>query len=222
MRQFLSVGQSIADAGTYQPDLFTARKPFVGAAISSLNGIDAPILPQPGLDEDVLADISTMHMVTAFEIGVDPEDPVLHWFSKGLISKFFPDENTLLDFEHNLLEEIGKSLLLRGALAATKKAARYVGDLSRFEKRDFTALSYSWVRAMQRIDTDDARSLQVLRLERMANKARSSLDLRAELAALREAASIQGLRFQTESNEERELIGALSLPRKRPTLELPQ
>lgn len=222
MRQFLSVGQSMVDACSYQPDLFSSRKPFVGAAISSLNGIDAPILPQPGLDEETVASISIMHMVTAFEIGIDPEAAVLHWLREDLISEFFPDESTLLDFEHELLEEIGKALLLKGALAATKRAERFVGKLNRVEKRDFTALSYSWVKAMQRVDTDDARSLQILRLERMANKARSSLDLRAELAALREAASIQGLRFQAESNEERELLGALALPRKRPTLELPE
>jgi hypothetical protein len=217
MRGLLSSGQAIAEACTFQ-DVLSSQKPFMNSQIASLDGMEAPIVPQPGMTKQELDNVSTLHVLTAFEIGIDPDSPLLHWLSSDMLLEFFPTENSLLDYEHLLLGELGAVLLAKGSLQSLRRAESIVGNLSRHEKRDFTALPYSWVKAMQRVDTDDARALQVLRLEKMAGKARAALDLRAELAALRESASIQGLRFQTESNEQRELIATYSIPRKRPQL----
>ena len=221
MRGCLSVGQSISDASSYQ-DVLGERRPFVHAPVRGIDGVDVPVMPQPGMSKEDLDSVSTLHVLTAFEIGFDPDSAVLHWLTGEMLPWFFPTEDSMLDYEHSLLEEIGNVLLIHGSLSAVKRAESIVGKLSRHEKRDFSALCYSWIRAMQRVDTDDARSLQILRLERMSKKARQALDLRAELAALRESASIQGLRFQTEDNEQRELIASYSVPRKRPQLELPE
>lgn len=221
MRGLLSVGQSIIEASSYQR-VFEDRKPFRNTPISGINGIEAPILPQPGMAEEQLSGISTLHMLTAFEIGIDPDSRILHWLTGEMLLEMFPTEDVLFDYEHDFLDEIGRALLSHGSLVSLKRAESIVGKLSRHEKRDFTALSYSWIKAMQRVDTDDARALMILRLERMGKKARAALDLRAELAALRESASIQGLRFQTESNEQRELIASYSELRNRPQLELPE
>ena len=161
-----------------------------------------------------------MHLLAAFELDFDPEDPVLGHLEEDYILTWFPTEIELLRFEAKIIASAGKRLLSHGRQAAFQRFEAVLGPLSIVERRDFLALGYAYSRELAASGTDDDRAVMVARYEDLIARAKGALDLRVELAANRALSTVQGLTAVDGDRSQRELI--LLLGQRSPTHERPQ
>lgn len=192
-RQLLVLGQSLNEAQNQristQPDLFDSKLPLPA---------NHPLRDNP--------DLSLLHGYTALQIGIDPDDPVLHWLETPHFLTFFPEPEALLDFEAQFLPILGRALIASGRHTALRRAQGIVGPISQMERRDFLSLPYAYLREVSEVSSLEERTLAVARLEAVAHRAKNSLDPRVELAALRQISTLQGLNFQDPDKGHREMI----------------
>ena len=59
-------------------------------------------------------------------------------------------------------------------------------------------------------DVEEDRALMILRLERLIERSRDELDIRAEIAALKQLSIIQGLNYNDEANTMKDIIDVIS------------
>lgn len=162
-------------------------------------------------DDTNFHDVQTLHGYTALQIGLHPDDPCLEWLQDETV---FPVKEALLEFELEFLDAAGPKLRSRGRQQAFRCLEGFLGPVSRLERRDYMALPFAWVREMSAASTDDDRMLVSLRLDSVIQRAQNGLDLRVELAAIREQASIQGLKYQDPERGNRDLLQLFRQPRK--------
>lgn len=157
-----------------------------------------------------------LHIYTALQLELDPDDPLFHWLEGERLEEFWPTQAALLRYEARLLKTVGKKLLDGGRLAAFELMEGIVGTAGGMERRDLMALPFAYSREMSSVSTDDDRSVMIGRLEKLANRAKVALDLRVEHAVLRSLATVQGLHAVDGDKSQRELVLLLGQPRNRP------
>lgn len=147
-------------------------------------------------------------VATAIFLGIQPEDPVLHWFG---FHEFAPSEESLLDFESELIAYAGKALLRGGKLAAHARMERIFGRCHHAETRDWVNLPVAYAREFSSMNEEDDRTIMLARLESVRKRCEAALDLRGEMAALRTMSQVAGLLIKQDGKEEREMERALSV-----------
>lgn len=165
-----------------------------------------PTVPVQEMTEEEIARLAACHMAAADQLGL-ADLPACRWLQNDTFLELFPTAEAILEFEDRVVERAGKRLLRRGRLAAGAWLAKVLGRPSLAERKDWSVLPMSAVRASsQSFGTEDDRLLMVARLERMLQQAQGSLDLRLELAAMRELAKVQGLTFLDDTANQRALL----------------
>lgn len=206
-KNLLTIGQGLNELDDLT---FTSLLPIQREG-SPFKDSQLPVSPSEETTPEEFEQIRTMHGYTALQIDIHPDDPCLQWLED---IEYFPAPEDLLRFELEFLALAGQALLHYGRQGAFTVLERFLGPVSRLERRDLMALPFAWVREMKAASTDDDRMLANLRLDSIILRAQDSLDLRVELAAIREQARIQGLTFQDEDRKNRDLLQLFRQPRK--------
>jgi len=226
-KELLNPGQSLHEAvlSRVDGDVLATRARISSASVFSDISSEAGILPTAPQDDsspEEVEKIATSHGYAAIELGYEPEDPCLHWFKADQIQEFFPSTQALIEFEVELIEAAGKSLVRDGRIAAAQRIKNALGTPSVMERKDWTALPASYLRDYSSLPTEDDRALMLARLERIAAKARESLDIRTELSAMNAMARVQGLTFADDTKSQRELVLLLGNRGGRPDAPIPK
>lgn len=216
-RSLLGEGQTLAAAGLYARDMLHASFPLdpadpIAGTASAFYGNRTPVAPTPPTDAADIPAVAGLHGAVAIELGVDPEDPVLFWFDEDQILDHFPTMTMLVDFEMRMVSWAGDKLLSGSRTAARQAITDTFGVLSVGEQADFVRLAYASLADYTATSADEDRALMVARLERVARRAKESMDIRTELAAYRTIAQIQGLTFQDVDQTQKHMRELFSLP----------
>jgi hypothetical protein len=177
--------------------------------------IDLPTVPTQETTQEEANRLANAHGFTALKLGLDPDDPCLHWFAPEHFLEFFPSAQELLAFEDGLLRYIGRAMVTKGQMVAMARLEKVFGQCSTYERRDWTGLMRAYARDFVSTDTEDDRQVMILRLEGIIRKAQEALDLKTELSAVRQLQAIQGLLFQDQEKTSRETQVLLNYQRPR-------
>lgn len=211
-RRLLVVGRSLQEA--IDDDRTILQRRLQVDPTSILGAMDNSQVPTAPDDRHVEG-VAGLHLYAAIQLGIDPNEPCLHWFLAEHILEFFPSEDALIRFEAEMLSTVGKAMLSGGRTAAATRMEGIFGKPSAYERRDWAALPMAYVRDYASVNSEDDRTLMVARLEKVMSRARLALDLRTELAALRQIATVQGLTFLDTDKAQKELLLLLSQPHER-------
>lgn len=215
-RHLLGEGQTLAGAASQTRQLLRQTfpldpsDPLIGFAVG-LDDDRPPTAPFPDLPQHTER-VGALHTLTAIELGTDPEDLVLFWFGKDHVLDAFPTIDRLIAFEAQFVDYAHKFLTKKSRQAAIAATEKVFGRLHFLERPDFARLPYSPLVEFASTTPEEDRALMVSRLERLAARARDSLDIRTEAAVLRSIAQIQGLTYQDVDNEKRNFREVLALP----------
>lgn len=104
----------------------------------------------------------------------------------------WPTRLQILFWEESLVQEAEEILVSDGA-AWLRKVFKQRHGLTRWESDTLGRQAMALLRGRSEFDVEEQRSLMVARLESFMRRAKSALDLRAELAGLKQLAIVQGL-----------------------------
>lgn len=214
-RHLLDLGGTFQEAPLDTPSRVVPVDPAstLAALTDHLKGL--PTLPADHLTQDQVRALAIAHGYVAVQLGLEPDDPVLHWFEPDHFREFFPTYTQMMAFEAQMLRSSGRVLVRQGREAAFRRMERIFGDPSVYERKDWAALAQGYLREFAANTTADDRNLMVARLENIASRARKSLDLRLEAQCSRAVASILGLTFLDDDKKKKELFMLLAKPPER-------
>lgn len=108
------------------------------------------------------------------------------------IRKAFPSRFQIVAYEELLIEETLQAMTEYGQ-ARTRKLLRDRHGLTRREVEGLCKIAKAWIRKQLESDIEEDRAFMVTRLEEFVRRAREGLDLRAELAGLKQLTIVLGL-----------------------------
>lgn len=117
----------------------------------------------------------------------------------------WPSVLQIISLETMLVEETLR-LLVEESLAQTMRELKQDYNFSTVECNELIKLARACALEVSEGDIDEDRSLMVMRLESFVKRARDSIDLRAELAGLKQLALIQGLSRSDLDNPMKDII----------------
>lgn len=174
-----------------------------------------PTLPQDYSSPSEIERLATVHGFVAVQLGLDPQDPILHWFEPERFQEFFPEWGHMMTFEAHLLKNVGRTLVHHGRERAFRRLERVFGEASVYERKDWAALPSCYLQEFASNSTEIDRKLMVARLEGIASRARKAMDNRLEAQCARAIASVQGLTFLDDDKKKKELYMLLNKPPER-------
>lgn len=121
----------------------------------------------------------------------------------------WPKRHEVVQFEELLLEEVALDVADNGLKVAAKNLRSRYG-LTLEEAGYTTELAFSWLKGTLGKDTEEQRLLVASRLEQISNRAKGAGDLRGELMAVKQMASVLGVTKSTPQDDVANFIEAVS------------
>ena len=121
----------------------------------------------------------------------------------------WPSHFQLVAFESMLIEEV-LDLMVRGSLASLKREMKHRYGLIPYEVDQLVKMAKIQARAAIESDVEDDRGVMAMRLEDFVKRAQDSLDLRAELAGLKQLSIVLGLSRVEPHDTMRDIIGIIA------------
>lgn len=121
----------------------------------------------------------------------------------------WPSPMELLTFESSIVESVLHSMREARGTTEVSRQVRLSLGLTRHETKSVLSLARRAAVTANSYDTEEARAMMVLRLEDLASRAREALDVRGELAVLKQLSTVQGLSAVESSDVESDFIHAV-------------
>ena len=172
-----------------------------------------PLLYSPREDEALVLWIRLLNEIARYlrlEAGT-PDNPHAGYRGFGPLAnpetarEAWPSVQQILFWESSMIEWTVDSLANTGSLRTKERLIRTHGLMSN-ETGSLIRLAHHSAREQTQMDIEDQRGIMVLRLEGAAGRARESLDIRAELAALKTLGIVQGLSRQDPEDAMTEFV----------------
>ena len=117
-----------------------------------------------------------------------------------IVHEAFPSRSLLVDFEERLIEQCAGLLVTSSSSSFGRTLKRQFG-LNRTEIRSLKRLAMRTLAQDHAAEIEERRAMMCGRLENLAERARESFDLKAELGALKTMSIIQGLSANKPEDE---------------------
>lgn len=154
----------------------------------------------------------------AHSVGLDDDESlfgaygVFH-YSGRWARELFPTASEILEWDYLITKQMLEWMKTEGIITA-EDLAREQFDLNRAEIVGLVRNARTLAKFMMDGETEDDKALQLLRLEDFLKRARSALDMKAEMGALKQIAIVTGLTRTKEDDAMKDFMKVVSSAKK--------
>lgn len=123
------------------------------------------------------------------------------------VRMLWPSRLQIIYWEEQLIQETLRLLVDKGT-PQTKQALKDKHGLTEAETRVLVKLAFQLARDNTDVEVEEQRAVMVLRLEEFVRRSREAMELRAELAALKQLSIVQGL-SKTDPEDSMHVFGSI-------------